>query len=83
MSTNLTQVLPICYANNRRSMIKSRWPLCRGFVLHVKKDYANRLADSGNLFDTRFQMNSEKKLGGKKFSRQVPAILIIGGKLKI
>ena len=52
----------ICYANNRRSMIKSRWPLYQEFGSHMKKDNANRLADPENLYTgTRFQEDSEKK----------------------
>ena len=52
-------LLPIRY-HNRRSMIKSRWPLYRVFGMHVKTDNANRLADPEKLYNTRFQGNSEK-----------------------
>ena len=62
-------------------MKKSRWPLYRGFGSHVKNDNANRLADPQI---TRFQRSSEKKIESKKkISRQVAAIFIIGGMLKI
>ena len=46
---------------------------------------ANRLADHENLYIPGFKgIMKKKKLGRKKkFSRQVAAILIIGGKLKI
>ena len=57
----------ICYANNRRSMIKSRWPLYQEFGSHMKKDNANRLADPENLYTgTRFQEDSEKNKSKKK-----------------
>ena len=51
----------------------------------MKKDNATRLADPENLYTgTRFQGDSEKKISRKRNNnRQVAAILIIGGKLKI
>ena len=66
-------------------MIKSRWPLYQEFGSHIKKDNATRLADPENLYTgTRFQGDSEKKISRKRNNnRQVAAILIIGGKLKI
>ena len=80
-----TTVSNICYANNRRSMIKSRWPLYQEFGSHMKKDNANRFADPENLYTgTRFQGDSEIKISRKRNNDgQVAAILIIGGKLKI
>ena len=75
----------ICYANNRRSMIKSRWLLYQEFGSHMKKDNDNRLTDPENLYTgTRFQGDLEKKISRKRNNNgQVAAILIIGGKLKI
>ena len=50
----------------------------------MKKDNANRLADPENLYNTRFQEDSKKKIKSKKtFRRQVAAILIVSGRLKI
>ena len=51
----------------------------------MKKDNDNRLANPENLYTgTRFQGDSEKKISRKRNNnRQVAAILIIGGKLKI
>ena len=48
-------------------------------LFHMKTDNTNRLAEKPIY--TRFRGNSEKKVK-QKFSRQVAAILIIGGKLK-
>ena len=62
-------------------MIKPKWRLQPRFQSHMKTDNTNRLADPENLYIyTKFQENSKKKVL-KKISRQVAAILIIGGKL--
>ena len=44
----------ICYANNQRSMIKSRWSLW--FGSHMKTDNANRLTDPENLYMPGFKV---------------------------
>ena len=62
--------------------MKPKWPPQPRFQSHMVTDNTKRLADPENLYIyTRFQGNSEKKIE-KKISRQVAAILIIGGKLK-
>ena len=54
------------------------------FRLHAKTNNANRLADPENLNIPGFKGIMKKKIElKKKISRQVAAILIIGGKLKI
>ena len=55
------------------------------FWSHAKTDNANRLADPENLYIPGFkEIIKKKKLCRKKTNyRQVAAILIIGGKLKI
>ena len=49
----------------------------------IASDNANRLADTENLHIPGFEGIMKKIESKKKFSRQVAAILIIGGKLQI
>ena len=50
----------------------------------MKADIANRFADPENLHIPGFkEILKKKNLVEKKYSRQVAAILIISGKLKI
>ena len=68
--------------NDLIKLIKPKWPPPQPrFQSHMKTDNTNRLADHENLYIPGFKGILKKKL--KKISRQVAAILIIGGKLKL
>ena len=61
--------------------MKPKWPPQLSFQSHMKADNTNRLTDRENLYIYQVSRNFFKK-SIKKISRQVAAILIIGGKLK-
>ena len=63
--------------NDLLKLIKPIWPPQPRFQSHMKTDNTNGLADPENLYI--YQASREF---WKKISRQVAAILIIGGKLK-
>ena len=66
--------------NDLLKLIKPKWPPQPRFQSHMKIYNTNRLADPENLYIPGFEGILKKSL--KKISRQVAAILIIGGKLK-
>ena len=70
--------------NDFLKFIKLKWPTQPRFQSHMKAVNTNSLADPENLYMyiPGFEEILEKK-SRKKISRQVAAILIIGGKLKI
>ena len=63
--------------NDLLKLVKPKWPPQLSFQSHMKTDNTNRLTDPENQVSREFL-----KKGKKKISRQVAAILIIGGKLK-
>ena len=78
---NTVQALEYPSAHAVTLLIKPKWPPQLRFQSDMKTDNTNRLTDPENLYI--YQVSRVfKKRGRKKISRQVAAILIIGGKLK-
>ena len=67
--------------NDLLKLIKPKWPPQPRFQSPMKTDNTNRLQDPENLYIYQVSKEFWKKVL-KKISRQVAAILIIGGKLK-
>ena len=70
--------------NDLFKLIKLKWPTLPRLESHMKADNTNSLADPENLY--MYIPGFEEiliKRSWKKINRQVAAILIIGGKLKL